>query len=129
MSVSHRILMRLFGRPKGIFGRLGGLIMARMNRQCAAWVTDLLGIRPHDRVLEVGFGPGVGIELLARSASGGYVAGVDPSAEMLEQAAARNVKAIESGRVDLRSGSVESLPFDDHTFTKALAITDTDIES
>jgi ubiquinone/menaquinone biosynthesis C-methylase UbiE len=122
MSVSHRILMRLFGRPKGIFGRLGGLIMARMNRQCAAWVTDLLGIRPHDRVLEVGFGPGVGIELLARSASGGYVAGVDPSAEMLEQAAARNVKAIESGRVDLRSGSVESLPFDDHTFTKALAI-------
>jgi ubiquinone/menaquinone biosynthesis C-methylase UbiE len=34
--------------------------------------------------------------------SGGYIAGVDPSEEMVQQAKARNVKAIESGRVDLR---------------------------
>jgi ubiquinone/menaquinone biosynthesis C-methylase UbiE len=122
MSVTHSILMRMFGRPKGILGRLGGIIMARMNQQCAAWVTDLLGIQPHDRVLEVGFGPGVGIELLARSVSRGYVAGVDPSEEMVEQATARNAKAVESGRVDLRCGSAERLPFEDTTFTKALAI-------
>jgi ubiquinone/menaquinone biosynthesis C-methylase UbiE len=32
------------------------------------------------------------------------------------------VKAIESGRVDLRYGSVESLSFEDNTFDKALAI-------
>jgi hypothetical protein len=41
---------------------------------------------------------------------------------MVEQARARNAAAIESGRVDLRRGSVESLPFDDDTFDKALAI-------
>jgi ubiquinone/menaquinone biosynthesis C-methylase UbiE len=122
MSVAHHILMRMFGRPKGILGRLGGIIMARTNQPCATWVIDLLGIQPHDRVLEVGFGPGVGIELLARSVSEGYIAGVDPSAEMVEQAKARNVKSIESGRVDLRYGSVERLPFEDHTFAKALAI-------
>jgi SAM-dependent methyltransferase len=122
MSVAHCMLMRMFGRPKGILGRLGGIIMARTNQPCAAWVIDLLSIQPHDSVLEVGFGPGVGIELLARSVSGGYVAGVDPSDEMVEQARARNVKAIESGRVDLRYGFVERLPFEDHTFTKALAI-------
>ena len=40
---------------------------------------------------------------------------------MVEQATARNVKAIESGRVDLRHGSVECLPFEDNT-DKALAI-------
>ena len=122
MSVAHSILMRMFGRPKGILGRLGGIIMARTNQKCAAWVIDLLGIQPNDRVLEAGFGPGVGIELLARSASGGYVAGVDPSEEMVQQAKARNVKAMESGQVDLRYGSAESLPFEDNTFTKALAI-------
>jgi ubiquinone/menaquinone biosynthesis C-methylase UbiE len=122
MSLAHRILMRMFGRPKGILGRLGGIIMARTNQQCAAWVIDLLGIQPHDRVLEVGFGPGVGIELLARLVPGGYVAGIDPSDEMVEQAKARNVKAIENSRVDLRYGSVESLPFEDSPFTKALAI-------
>jgi ubiquinone/menaquinone biosynthesis C-methylase UbiE len=122
MSIAHPILMRMFGRPKGILGRLGGIIMARANRQCAAWVIDLLGIQPNDRVLEVGFGPGVGIQLLVRSVSGGYIAGVDPSEEMVQQAKARNVKAIESGRVDLRYGSVESLSFEDNTFDKALAI-------
>jgi ubiquinone/menaquinone biosynthesis C-methylase UbiE len=116
------MLMRMFDRPKGILGRLGGIIMARTNQPCAAWVIDLLGIQPHDHVLEVGFGPGVGIELLARSVSEGYIAGVDPSEEMVEQARARNAKAVESSRVDLRCGSVGSLPFDDNTFTKALAI-------
>jgi len=112
----------MFGCPKGILGQLGGIIMARTNQKCAAWVIALLDIQPHDRVLEVGFGPGVGIQLLAKSASAGYVAGVDYSEAMVEQATARNVQAIESGRVDLRHGSVECLPFEDNTFDKALAI-------
>jgi ubiquinone/menaquinone biosynthesis C-methylase UbiE len=122
MSVVHSMLMRTFGRPQGILGRLGGIIMARTNQPCAAWVIDLLDIQSNDRVLEVGFGPGVGIQLLARLASAGYVAGVDDSEAMVAQATARNVQAIESGRVDLRHGSVESLPFEDRTFDKALAI-------
>jgi hypothetical protein len=63
--------MQMFGRPRGVLGRLGGVIMARMNQQCAAWVIDLLEVQPHDRILEVGFGPGVGIELLAKAASEG----------------------------------------------------------
>jgi ubiquinone/menaquinone biosynthesis C-methylase UbiE len=96
--------------------------MARTNRKCAAWVIDLLVVQPSDKVLEVGFGPGVGIQLLASSTSAGYVAGVDPSKEMVAQATTRNKKAIESGRVDLRHGSVASLPFADNTFDKALAI-------
>jgi ubiquinone/menaquinone biosynthesis C-methylase UbiE len=41
---------------------------------------------------------------------------------MVEQARARNATAIQSGRVDLRHGSVESLPFNDDSFDKALAI-------
>jgi ubiquinone/menaquinone biosynthesis C-methylase UbiE len=94
--------------------------MARTNRKCAAWVIDLLDVQPSDKMLEVGFGPGVGIQLLTSSASAGYVAGVDPSKEMVAQA--RNKKAIESGRADLRHGSVASLPFADNTFDKALAI-------
>src|SRR5262249_37365031 len=34
----------------------------------------------------------------------------------------RNAQAIERGRVDVRHGSVECLPFADQTFDKALAI-------
>ncbi|WP_255556670.1 class I SAM-dependent methyltransferase [Methylococcus sp. Mc7] len=96
--------------------------MAHMNQKCAAWVIDLLEIQPNDKTLEVGFGPGVGIELLTKAALEGYVAGVDPSQEMVAQARARNATAITSGHVDLRYGSAESLPFEDNTFNKALAI-------
>ena len=122
MDFVKSILMRAFGRPTGILGRLGGVIMARMNRRMAQRAIELLDIQPSDRVLEIGFGPGVGIQLLASSASSGWVAGVDPSEEMIEQAKARNATGIGAGRVELRRGSVERMPFKDLTFDKALAI-------
>jgi ubiquinone/menaquinone biosynthesis C-methylase UbiE len=122
MSVMRKVLMRMFGRPRGVLGRLGGIIMARMNADCGAWVTGLLEIGPGDSVLEISFGSGAVVQRVAKLASAGYVAGVDQSREMVEQAHARNAIAIENGRVDLRCGSVENLPFADDTFDKALAI-------
>lgn len=122
MSVSKNFLLHAFGRPKGALGRLGGIIMARLNRKVAAWSIGLLDVRPDDSVLEVGFGPGVGIAILAAAVTTGRIAGVDSSREMIAQAMARNANAIERGRVDLRCGSAESLPFEDGTFDEALAI-------
>lgn len=122
LGIVGSLLMQMFGRPKGVLGRLGGLILARTNRDFAQWVIHLLEIQPDEKVLEVGFGPGVGIEILAAAVSTGYIAGVDYSKEMVEQARARNAKAIEAGSVQLQYGSVEALPFADDTFDKALAI-------
>jgi ubiquinone/menaquinone biosynthesis C-methylase UbiE len=116
------ILMRMFGRPKGVLGRLGGVIMARVNRDAAAQVIEMLDFRPDDKVLEVGFGPGVAIQLLLHRVPAGSVAGIDYSQEMVRQAAARNAAALRNRRVDLRYGSAERLPFADETFDKALAI-------
>jgi len=122
MASGPNLLMNMFGRPRGIIGRLGGVIMARMNADCGVWVAGLLEVTPDDAVLEIGFGPGVIIQCLSKLASAGHVAGIDPSPEMVEQARARNAIAIKDGRVDLRRGSAESLPFADDTFDKALAI-------
>src|SRR6516225_9605960 len=96
--------------------------MARTNADCGAWVAGLLKVTANDRVLEVGCGPGVVLQRLAQLAAAGHVAGIDQSREMVEQARARNATAVQSGLVELRLGSVESLPFDDDTFDKALAI-------
>ncbi|MEX3790749.1 class I SAM-dependent methyltransferase [Paraburkholderia sp. BR14374] len=111
-----------FGRPEGILGQLGGMVMAKMNQPCAAWAIGLLKIRENDRMLEVGFGPGAAIQLLAAAAPFGHVDGIDPSQEMLEQATARNAMAIARGQVGLRIASVERLPFEDNAFDKVLAI-------
>src|SRR5262245_29932911 len=122
MSIVRTIFMRTFGRPQGMLGRLGGVIMARMNADCGAWVADLLEVRPDDDVLEVGFGSGVIVQRLASLASSGYVVGIDQSQEMLEQASARNAAEIQGKHVDLKCGSVESLPFNDDSFDKVVAI-------
>lgn len=114
--------MRAFGRPQGVLGRLGGVIMARMNADCGAWVAGLLEVRPDDAVLEVGFGPGVIIQRLANLASSGRVAGIDQSQEMFQQASARNAAEIRGNHVDLKCGSVESLPFNNNSFDKVIAI-------
>jgi ubiquinone/menaquinone biosynthesis C-methylase UbiE len=120
MRVLKSTLMRMFGRPMGTLGKLGGIIMARTNAAFARSVISLLDVQPREKVLEVGFGPGVGIQLLARSA--GRVTGVDCSREMVQQAKARNTEAIASGIVDLGHGSVEDLPLEDATFDAVLAI-------
>jgi len=120
--MSLDLLMRMFGRPRGAMGMLGGVIMARVNRGCAVTLIEALEVRPDDAVLEIGFGPGVGIELLAEQVPQGHVAGVDPSSEMLAQATARNKDAAARGRVDLRAATAERLPFADDSFDKALAI-------
>ena len=122
MSVLESTFMRMFGRPTGMLGKLGGIIMARVNAPFARGVIRLLDVQPRDKVLEIGFGPGVGIQLLAKSAPEGRVEGVDSSREMVEQATARNAEAIERGVVDLRHGSVEKLPFEDSTFDAVVAI-------
>jgi ubiquinone/menaquinone biosynthesis C-methylase UbiE len=116
-----QLAMRMFGHPKGVLGRLGGMIMARMNRNAAEQVIELLDVQSNDKILEVGFGPGIAIQLLLHVPTAS-VSGVDESQEMVHQAAARNANALRAGQVDLRYGSVERLPFADETFDKALAI-------
>jgi len=122
MSFTRSLAMRMFGRPQGVLGRLGGHLMARMNADFGEWVAGLLEIGARERVLEVGFGSGVIIEKLAGLVPDGHVAGVDASAEMVAQGRARNTEAERNGLVELRCSSAESLSFADGSFDKALAI-------
>jgi SAM-dependent methyltransferase len=114
-------LFEQFGRPSGVLGRVAGWLMARTDAD-DRWVVDLLDVRPTDRVLDVGCGPGVTVRLLAERAAAGLVAGVDPSEVMVRQATARNRAAVARGRVELRRAGVSALPYPDGYFTKACAV-------
>lgn len=116
------LLDRAFGHPSGVLGRLGGKLMVRSKRAFAGWVVSELNLDPDDRVLEVGFGPGVGIQRLAEAVPRGFVAGVDASPVMVEQARRRNAAAIRSGLVELRRGLADDLPSDDDVFDAAMTM-------
>src|SRR5262249_6843216 len=106
--------------PTGWLGSIVGRLMAIKNRERSEWVLSQLGVNPGDRVLEIGFGPGVDV---ARTAAiGASVAGIDPSDVMVRQASRRNADAIRAGRVDLRRGAMPDLPFVDAAFDKAYSI-------
>jgi SAM-dependent methyltransferase len=92
------------------------------NRERTLRSIDLLGVRAGDRVLEIGFGPGVSIHALAARAGHGRVVGVDHSATMLRQARRRNAAAIRSGRVELHCAAVEDLPRFAEPFDRILTV-------
>ena len=66
----------------GPAGALAAKVMARANRAAEAEAVERLGSSVADTVLAIGFGPGVGVALLAARLTSGTVVGVDPSAAM-----------------------------------------------
>ena len=107
-----RYLVRQAHHPRGVVGWANGWMFALRpsNRRRNIWAVSLLDVRPTDRVLEIGFGPGVAIAELARHATRGRVFGIDHSRAMVRHAARRNAAAIRARRVHLTHASVERLP-------------------
>ncbi len=111
-----------FAHPNGFMGSLAGLIMAIENQARIRWAIEQLKVQPDDAVLEVGFGPGVAIQLLSRLIASGTIAGIDSSEVMVEMASRRNANAIRSGKAALKRGWAESLPYENGSFDRAFAI-------
>lgn len=111
MKSIRSVIVEQFGRPRGLLGRLAGLMMRvrASNRERNERTLAILDIQPEDHVLEIGFGPGLSIEKAAKLASRGKVIGIDHSELMLRQATKRNAEAIRQGRVELRLGTPESM--------------------
>jgi ubiquinone/menaquinone biosynthesis C-methylase UbiE len=117
-------LVRQFGKPDGLLGVLAGLIMQvrPSNRLRNLRTLELLDIRPGDRVLELGFGPGLAVKRASELATSGKVVGIDHSALMLREARRRNAVEIRTGRVELLLGSANALPRFEERFDKVLAV-------
>ncbi len=112
-----------FALPRGPLGRLTGWVMVKAGEysglnEAAIGRLDLHG---GERVLEIGFGPGEAIHLIAERASC-RVAGIDPSPVMLARARRRNRSAVRDGRVELRQGIAEHLPWPRASFDAILAV-------
>jgi SAM-dependent methyltransferase len=106
-------LVAQFRRPSGPLGRIAGWAMARRpsNRLRNRWTVARLSLHPDDVVLEVGYGPGLALELVAGQLAGGKAFGIDHSAEMFRQATGRNARAVAAGKVVLGVGDILSPPF------------------
>jgi ubiquinone/menaquinone biosynthesis C-methylase UbiE len=98
-----------FAVPRGFTGRLAGRYMGRTTAQHEE-IVPLVEIAPGSDVLEVGYGPGQMIGILAGRFPSSLIIGADPSEDMLRMAARRNRDLIDAARVQLRIGAAGAIP-------------------
>lgn len=122
MSI-RRAIVSQFERPRGCLGRIVGHILAGRGSNLVRnrWTVDLLDPKSGERVLEVGCGPGVALELCLSRMSVKAV-GVDHSGLMIAQASRRNAVAMRAGRLTLIEGTIDDVPGDHAPFDKLFSI-------
>lgn len=117
-----RLVAQQFRRPHGLLGHLWGWLMDRANGREIASSVEALSVEPHHRVLEIGFGGGLGLQLLLASAREGTVTGTDLSEVLRSRAERRFAGPIREGRLRLVAAAVERLPFDDLSFDRVVSV-------
>jgi SAM-dependent methyltransferase len=107
----RRYLVSQFHHPTGLVGRVAGWVMGHRASNVARnrWAVELLDVQPHERVLDLGCGPGVALAAFAERVTDGLVVGVDHSQVVLDQAARRNADAIAAGRLRLVNARAEAV--------------------
>jgi cyclopropane fatty-acyl-phospholipid synthase-like methyltransferase len=89
----QRFIGNQFRKPSGFCGRIISRIMIKGNRSAYEKVIPALDIQNDEKVLEIGYGHGLGIHIIAS----GYdcmVSGIDFSELMFREASKRNKKHI-----------------------------------
>jgi ubiquinone/menaquinone biosynthesis C-methylase UbiE len=109
-------------RPKGLDGFFTGWFRARQSRELAEWTISLLDVQPKDRVLEIGSGSGLAVQVAATCCALGLVAGIEADPILVRRARRRNKVDITHGRVVIGIGSVTALPYPDRSFDKVFSI-------
>jgi arsenite methyltransferase len=115
-----RPILNAFVQPRGLTGRLGGLVMARgraQQQEVAELLTD-----PGALLCEVGAGPGLMATLLGERHPELRLILVDPSPVMRSQAARRCADLIEKGRLTITDGTAENLGLADASCDMVLAV-------
>jgi len=103
-------------------GVVMGWVMERLNAQQNRTTVEALEPPPGGKVLEIGFGHGHALEMLARRRPLKLVAGVDHSELMVRTARRRLGRRHGDAALDLRLGEATRLPFDDEAFDLVYAV-------
>ncbi len=111
------------GRPHGVVGRGVALLLNRGNRQAVAGAVDAADVAAGNIVADIGFGGGLGLELLLqRVGPQGKVHGVEIAEDMLARARARFSTQIAAGSLTLANGSLTELPLAEKSLEAAITV-------
>lgn len=113
----HNLIAAQFRRPSGLLGWFIARKMERENREVYYQLEKELGLTAGQRVLEIGFGPGLGILLFLSRYNLNYT-GVDFSQLMYQRACKKYQSLIKAGRLQLHCADFLQLQLADHSFER-----------
>ncbi|MGK5559044.1 SAM-dependent methyltransferase [Actinomadura kijaniata] len=73
------------------------------------WAVETLRVAPDDRLLEIGCGSGVAVDLVCRRLDRGHILAVDRSETAIARAGRRNAAHVAAGRATLRAATPDRL--------------------
>ena len=85
-------------------------------------VVDQLGLRPDDRVLEIGCGHGVAATMVCERLDRGKLTAIDRSAKMIAAAERRNARFVEAGTAEFIVAELEKLDLGSRRFDVVFAV-------
>jgi arsenite methyltransferase len=116
MNLLLDVVVPQLARPHGPLARLVASVLDRGNRTINLHAVGALDLKPGQRVLEVGFGGGVGLATVLAHEPRVQLCGLDYSAEMVARCQQR------FSDVELRQGNVEQLPWPDASFERVFGV-------
>ena len=110
-----------FKRPSGFGGKIISFLMKKGNRHAYDKMIPYLNIKSGDRILEIGYGHGVGIDKIC-SGYDCFVTGIDFSELMFKEAQKRNQQHINNNKLDLHFGDYMDFKVPGEQFDKIFFI-------
>ena len=99
-----------FKKPAGLFGIFTSNLMVKGNQKNYERLIKDLDLQPYNKLLEIGYGPGIGIGMIAELCSTCIIHGIDFSKLMYKRAGKYNKQYIDTGRVLLQHGDFLKVP-------------------
>lgn len=118
----RNFIARQFERPSGMFGHYSSKIMFKGNRRKYETLIHDMNIQPGNRILEIGYGPGLGIHMISHLCESCTIHGVDFSKLMYQKAHRYNKSMIDAGKVRLQHGDYLSLALTPGQYDKIFCI-------
>lgn len=110
-------------RPNGLFGKLiMSLIFSKGNAALNKITYELMSVQKDDKILEIGFGTGNLINIMAKHINKGMIEGLDFSDTMFSIAQKKNKKYIMNGKVKLFNANFDEIILEKDNYTKVCSV-------
>jgi cyclopropane fatty-acyl-phospholipid synthase-like methyltransferase len=93
-----------FKKPSGLFGMFSSNVMIKGNKANYEKLIRDLDLQPGDKLLEIGYGPGVGINMIAKACTSCTIHGIDFSTLMYRKARKYNKQYLDNNTMLLQYG-------------------------